>query len=368
MPDTILSIVPYLIPADPNPHPWWVHKPYVLIRVETSDGVVGWGECHHLNFREDALVKLVHAVAPTLIGRSAQDIRSLPQDAFFAFGHHRPGLEVYSVFAGIELALWDALGKRFGAPVYALIGGALYDHVDLYANIYSPHSQTPQGYADMALRQVEAGHQAIKLYPFGAKTPISEGVAALEAVRDAVGPEVGLAVDLWRHAGPDRTLALARATERFDLLWIEDPFAPTDAETLRYVRESIQQPLLTGETLATRRDFSEMIAKRAVDIINPDICQSGLLEMHAIAAMADPFLVKVSPHNSNSMALGTAAAVHASLGIANLGLIEYFPLFETVLDDLCEGRLTPLDGAIARPTAPGLGVTFHEELMQRYRV
>lgn len=368
MSDKIRSIDPYIIPADPNPHPWWVHKPYVLVRVETSDGVVGWGECHHLNFREDALVKLVHAVAPTLVGRPAHDIRTLPHDAFFSFGQHGPGLEVYSVFAGIELALWDALGKRFGAPVYDLIGGALYDRVDLYANIYSPHSQTPEAYAQMAAQQVEAGHRAIKLYPFNAETPISDGVRVLAAVRDAVGPDVGLAVDLWRHADPDRTLALARATERFDLMWIEDPFAPTDVETLRYVRDCMSQPLLTGETLATRRDFSAMVSKRAVDIINPDICQSGLLEMQAIAAMADPFFVRVSPHNSNSMALGTAAAVHASLGITNLGLIEYFPLFETALDDLCEGRLTPSDGSIAKPTAPGLGITFDEDAMQGYRV
>ncbi len=368
MSDTIRSIDPYLIPADPNPHPWWSQKPYVLVRVETSDGIVGWGECHHLNFREDALIKLVHAITPTLIGRPAHDIRSLSHDAFFTFGQQRPGLEVYSVFAGIELALWDALGKRFDAPVYTLIGGPLHDRVELYANIYSPHPQTPDAFAEMAVQQVEAGHRTIKPYPFGAKTPINDGVAVLEAVRGAVGPGIGLAIDLWRHADPDRTLALARATERFDLMWIEDPFAPTDPETLRYIRDTISQPLLTGETLATRRDFSAMISKRSVDIINPDICQSGLLEMHAIAAMAEPFFIKVSPHNSNSMALGTAAAVHASLGITNLGLIEYFPLFETALDDLCEGRLTPRDGSIAKPTEPGLGITFDEKAMQTYRV
>lgn len=368
MSDKIASIVPYVIPADPDPHPWWSRKPYVLVRVETSDGLVGWGECHHLNFREDALTALIHAVTPTLIGRAPQDIRSLLHDAFFAFGQQRPSLDVYSAFAGIELALWDIHGKRLDTPVYGLLGGALRDTVDVYANIYSPHPQTVQAYVEMAVRQVEAGHRAIKIYPFHADTPIREGVAVLAAVRDAVGPDIDLAVDLWRHADPDRALALARAMEPFDLIWIEDPFAPTDAETLRYVRDSIQQPLLTGETFATRRDFTTIFSRRSVDIVNPDICQSGLLELQAIAAMAEPFSIKLSPHNSNSMALGTAAAVHAALGIVNLGLIEYFPLFATALDDMCEGRLIVDNGSIAKPTAPGLGITFDERFIQRYRV
>ena len=368
MQDKIASITPYVIPADTRPDPWWSRKPYMLVRVETSDGIVGWGECHHLNFREGALVAMIHAAAATLIGRPAHDIRSLQHDAFFAFGQQRPGLEVYSAIAGIELALWDILGKRFNTPVYELTGGALQDSVAVYANIYSPRPQKAADFAEMAARQVESGHSAIKLYPFSANTSIAEGVAILEAVRDAVGPKIALAVDLWRQADPARALALAKAMEPFDLIWIEDPFAPTDAQTLRYVREAIRQPLLTGETLATRRDFAPIFEARAVDIVNPDICQTGLLELQAIAAMAETFCVKLSPHNSNSMALGTAAAVHASLGIANVGLVEYFPLFETALDDVCEGRLPVRNGSIAKPFNPGLGLTFDELHMERYRV
>ena len=111
-----------------------------------------------------------------------------------------------------------------------------------------------------------------------------------------------------------------------------------------------------------------MFEARAVDIVNPDICQTGLLELQAIAAMAETFCVKLSPHNSNRMALGTAAAVHASLGIANVGLVEYFPLFETALDDVCEGRLPGRDGSIAKPVNPGFGLIFDELQMERYRV
>lgn len=368
MTDRIAKITPYMIPGDLTPGAWWPRKPYILVRVETTDGVAGWGECHHLNHRERAMIGMIRDVSDWLTGRPAGDIRALTGEAFGNFGHQRPGVEVYAVFAGIEIALWDILGQRLGSPVCDLLGGACHDTVPVYANIYSPHPQTPEAFAEVAAQQAKAGHAVIKLYPFRADTSIDDGIAILQAVRDAVGPEVGLAVDLWRHATPARATRLAHAMEPFDLHWIEDPLPPDDAATLRYIRDSIRQPLLSGETLPTRRDFAPMFHARAVDIVNPDICQTGILEFQAIAIGAEMAGITISPHNSNSMALGTAAAMHACMGLQNLGLLEYFPLFETALDDLCEGRLQVRDGAIDRPAGAGLGLTWDDFAMQRYRL
>ena len=366
--DKIVSIDPYLFPADMTEHTWWSHKAYILVRVETKEGFVGWGECHNLSYREEAIVKIIQSLAQALKGKPAGDIRILLNAAFNEFGQQRPGMETYCAFAGIELALWDILGKRLGAPVYELLGGKLHEAIPVYANIYSPYPQSAEAFAEIAALQVSNGYQIIKLYPFTVETPISEGIKALEAVREAVGPNIDLAVDLWRHASPKRALELAEAMKRFNLSWIEDPFAPTDAKSMRYIRDNICQPLLTGETLPTRREFVGLFEERAIDIINPDICLSGILELQAIAVMAEVFCVQVSPHNSNSMALGTAAAVHASLGISNLCPVEYFPLFETVLDHVCKGRLEVKDGYIACPKSNGLGITFDDEQMAKYRV
>ena len=211
------------------------------------------------------------------------------------------------------------------------------------------------------------GYSMIKLYPYTTQTTVQEGVAILQAVAEAVGPDVGLAVDLWRHATPARALKLARAMEPFDLMWLEDPFAPNDAHSMRYLRDSIEQPLLTGETLPTRREFADLFDRRAVDIVNPDICLSGILELQAIAALAEPANVSVSPHNSNSMAVGTSAAIHAGAGIPNLGPIEYFPLFATALDDVCTGRPMVRAGEISIPETPGHGVIFDDGEMARFR-
>lgn len=368
MRDRIESVTPYLVPADLRPHGWWSHKPYLLVRVETGDGIVGWGECHMLNFRERTLVEAVHAIGDWFHDRSAANIRDLPGTVWNAFGQQRPGPEVHSAAAGLEIALWDILGKRLDTPVYRLLGGACHESLAVYANIYSPNPQTPDAFADMAMAQVAAGHRAIKLYPFGANTPVRDGIAILSAVRDAVGPDIGLAVDLWRHATPHRAIELGRAMERFDLLWLEDPLPPDDAETLRRIRDAIPQPLMSGETLATRRDFTAMFAARAVDMVNPDICQTGILELQAIASSAEPFNITISPHNSNTMAVGTAAALHAGLTIPNLGPVEYFPLFEAAMDTLCSGRPGVEQGRLGLPQGAGLGMTFDDGAMARYRI
>lgn len=368
MTDTIAAIRPYIVPVDSDPPDWWPGKVYVLVRVETSDGLVGWGECHVGTHREAPLAAMVSAVGDWLRGRPADDIHAISHDAFYGFGQERAGFEVFSAFAGVEIALWDILGKRLGKPVHALLGAMHHTSIPVYANTYSPKPQPPDAYAAWARRLVAAGHRMLKLYPFLTGRSTDEGLTQLQAVRDAVGPGIALAVDLWRKHTPDETLALARAMEPFDLVWIEDPFAPTDAAALRSVRDAIAQPLLTGETLAARHEFQPLFDAGAVDMVNPDICLSGPVELHAIAAMADQTGVQVSPHNSNTMTVGTAAAVHAAVGLSNLAPVEFFPVFETALDDLIGGRPMIVDGAIAIPTAPGLGLSVDAAALNRYAV
>lgn len=368
MTDLISSITPYLIPGGNKGQTWWNQKPYVLIKVKTKHGVTGWGECHLLTFREKPLISMIRSVAERLLGKPAGNIRDLLQMSFNSFGEQRPSLEVYSAFAGIEIALWDILGKTLNVPVYQLLGGSCHESLPVYANIYSPNLQPPEAYAEMALKQVSAGHNLIKLYPFLGKIEIKDGLKILEAVRAEVGDDIGLAVDLWRQVDPSRAISIAKAIEPFNVLWIEDPFPPTDPDALRYVRESIVQPLMTGETLPTRREFSPLITKQAIDLVNPDVCLSGILEIQAIASLAETSFVKLSPHNSNSMALGMAISANVSAGIPNLGIIEYFPLFEKTLDNYCTGRPVVESGKIPLPMNPGLGIEFDQTAMTKFKI
>jgi len=368
MTDTITSIQTYLVPGDDDPARWCPRKAYVFMRVETSSGAVGWGEGYTLNLREKSLVALIHALGETLIGTNATAIRAVIHKAFNAFGEHRAGIDVFAAAAGIEIALWDALGKSLGAPVYTLLGGACHERLEIYANIWTRRPVTPDQLAAKAAAQVADGFRALKAYPFIAGGTDEEGVAKLAAIREAVGPDVKIAVDLWRHSTPDRARDLCAMMESFNLDWVEDPFAPSNALALRTLREQVRQPILVGETLASRRDFREIFEKQAVSKINPDICAAGIVEMREIAAMAEPYFITVSPHNYNSMALGGSIMAHVAAGIPNLGLCEYFPEVADDLDHLCEGRLIPEQGTLSLPTAPGLGVTFDEAQMEQFRV
>ena len=368
MTDTIVEIDTFLVPGSERPDAWCRRKSYVFVRVETSAGVVGWGEGHTLNFREHALPRLIDGLAGQIIGTDAVSMRAVAHRAFHGFGEQRAGMDVYCAAAAIELALWDAYGKSLGRPVYELLGGAVQTSLKVYANIFSNHTRSDGELADKAVEHVEAGHSALKFYPFRAGETLQEGVDKVKAVRNAVGPDVQLAVDLWRHAAPDRARDLCTALEDFNLTWIEDPFASINAKSLRTLREQVRQPLMVGETLARRWEFREMFETQAVSLINPDVCATGLVELREIAAMAEPYFVTVSPHNYNSMALGMSITSHAAAGVANLGLCEYFPEVAADLDDLCTGRLVPKDGELALPASAGLGVVFDDAAMARFKV
>ena len=166
VPDKIVSIDPYLFPADITEHTWLSHKAYILVSVETKEGYVGWGECHNLSYREEAIVKIIQSIAQALKGKLAIDIRVLINAAFNEFGQQRPGMETYCAFAGIELALWDILGKRLGVPVYVLLGGKLHESIPFCANIYSPYPQSAEAFAEMGALQVSNGYQIYQTISF----------------------------------------------------------------------------------------------------------------------------------------------------------------------------------------------------------
>lgn len=366
---TIASVTPYLFPGDDHPDRWCARKPWLFVRVELTSGVVGWGEVYTLTHREPAQVALVQALGTRLIGTDASKIKAFVHDVFAGFGEQRIGIDGFSAASGIELAMWDALAKSLDVPVYQLIGGSCRDDVELYANLFSERPGSIPALVAKAVEQVDAGFRALKFYPFRDVETEDEGVARVAEVREAVGPDVALAIDLSRRMTPDQARAICHRLEPFHLAWVEDPFAPTNIAAYRQLRDQVRQPLMTGETLASKAAFVDLFAQRATGNVNPDICAcGGLLELREIGAMAEPHFVTVSAHNYNSMTVGLSSSVHAAAGMPNAGLCEYFPELACDLDDVCTGRLVPKDGRLALPTAAGFGLSFDDAKMEAFRV
>lgn len=365
----VSSVTPFLIPGAARPDAWCAQKPWLFVRVETDEGTVGWGEVYTLTGRESAQVALVHALAARVVGKPIANIREFIDDTYRGFGEQRIGIDVYAAASGIELALWDALGRSLNTPVHALLGGACSDRVPAYANLFSERPLSLDALTDKARSYVDAGFQTLKFYPFWHVETDGDGVRRVEALRNAIGPDIGLAIDLSRHLSPHRARNICGRLDPFDLAWVEDPIDASNVAALRDLSNQITQPLMVGETRAGVGDFVTLLQSRAVAMINPDIAVcGGMLVMRDIAALATANEITFSLHNYNSMTIGLAASIHCAAGVPRVGPVEFFPELADAIDAVCPDRPHPVDGWFEMPTDPGWGVTFDEAKMSEFRV
>jgi len=343
-------------------------KNFVFVRVETDAGVVGWGEAYSQYDRDRAIGAQVEELGRYLIGRDPFHIRHILQIAFDDYAQRRGSLEFYCAVSGIEQALWDIAGKVTQQPVYNLLGGPCRSRVRVYANGWSYKLQSPDDYARAAESVRARGFTAMKLDPlpgpwrtFVPKHHVARAAKVMRAVRNAVGADVDLLVDVHRRLAPMHAIDLVNALAEFEPYWLEEPCQSENVEALAEVRRSSRIPVVTGEALLTRAGFRPIFRARAVDIINPDVSNcGGILELMYIAAAAESEAIAVSPHNYNSTTLALSATVHASACMPNFIITEYFLPFEELGQRLCSNVLQPVDGYIALPEGPGLGLDVDE--------
>jgi galactonate dehydratase len=349
-------------------------KNWLFVKVDTDAGVHGWGECYTQADRDRAIVAHVDALARYLVGRDAGHITHFLHVAYHDFAAKRGAMDFWSAVSGLEQALWDIRGKSLGAPVYDLLGGPCRDRIRVYANGWYGGAKTPDAYAAKARDVVARGFTALKCDPFpGAwRTHVSrqvedQAVETVRAVRDAVGPDVDVLVEVHRRLAPMHAVRVARRLEPCRPFWFEEPVSSRDLEGLAEVRRSITLPVVTGEELYTRAEFRRVFETRAADILNPDVCNcGGIAELRAIAQMAEPYHVVISPHNYNSTTVGLAATLHVAAAIPNFLITEYFVNFETTGRDVVAEPFRVEDGYIRLPTKPGLGVELREDALARH--
>jgi galactonate dehydratase len=350
-------------------HPGW-RKNLIYVKVETDEGLHGWGEAYSQYDRDRAVVAQLEALAPYLVGRSPFDIKHFTQFAFDDYAARRGSVELFCAVSGIEQALWDIVGKACGQPVYNLLGGRCRDRIRVYANGWSYGLKEPADYARAAEKVVAQGWTALKFDPLPStwipKEHEERAVRVVKAVREAVGPDVDLLIDQHRRLAPMHAIRLDKRLADFGLYWMEESCAAEYPDELAAIRRAIGVPMVIGEATYTKTGFRPLLEKRAADILNPDVaCCGGILELKEIAAMAEPFLVAVSPHNYNSTTVALAATVHASATMPNFIITEYFLPFVEFGDRISPNQLKPKNGYIELPTAPGLGVDLDEEALKR---
>jgi galactonate dehydratase len=355
-----------------------VSKHWLFVRVETDDGVVGWGESYTYADREKAIEAYVHELGRYLIDTNAFDVKAFTHRALRDFAAKRPSMDLYCAISGIEQALWDAIGKAVGQPVYNLCGGRCRSSVRVYANgwIYDEGWERLKldESANRAKLLVEKGFTALKFDPFiGPWRPFisraeeDAAVACVRAIREAVGPEIDLLIEVHRRLAPSHAVRIARRLEEFDPFWYEEPVICEDLSALRQVRRRTRVPIVAGEACYGKVAFRTLMQSEGVDIINPDVGScGGVSELLEIAAMAEAHLIGVAPHNYNSTAVALAATVQAAVMMPNFIIAEYFVDFEDRSNEMLEEGLRIENGYVEAPSAAGFGIELDEAVLARY--
>jgi galactonate dehydratase len=349
-------------------------KHWLFVKVETDAQMSGWGECYTQADRDQAIAAHVQQLGRYLIGRDPFHIKHFTHMAYHDFAGKRGAMDFYSAVSGLEQALWDIVGKSLNTPVYNLLGGPCRDKIRVYANGWYEGAKTPDTLAKKAAETVARGFTALKFDPFPGpwRTHIDRQteLAAVEnvrAVRESVGPEVDILVEVHRRLAPMHAVRIARMMEEFQPFWYEEPVSARSLDALAACKQEIRLPVVTGEELYTKAEFREVFEKQAADIINPDVCNcGGILELKEIAAMAEPYLVVVSPHNYNSTTMGLAATLQVAACLPNFLITEYFVNFKARGDEIARHPFVVDNGYITLPTGPGLGLELDEAAMARH--
>jgi galactonate dehydratase len=341
--------------------PW---RNLTIVELTTDDGLTGVGEVRMLNHTDALLGYLREATVNHVLGSDPFEVERLVS-RMYRGDFARAGEIAMSAISTVEQACWDIIGKALGQPVYRLLGGAVRERIKAYANGWYTVERTPEDFHAAARTVIERGYRALKLDPFGAgmfeldRAETLRSIGLVEAVRDAVGPDVDLLVEMHGRFSPAVALRLARQLERFEPEWIEEPVPPENLKALALVSRGTTIPVATGERIHTRYDYRELFERQAAAIIQPDITHlGGILETRKLAATAETHYLLVAPHNVGGP-ISTAANLHFAACTVNFKIQEHFNDFaDAYVKDVAPGNPEVVDGYFALPEGPGLGVTL----------
>jgi len=353
-----------------------------LVRIETEGGLVGWGESKAAvgsAGTNHALVTCIEKeLAPLLIGEDARDISRLwdvmynGSRAHFAIarGHVFPvlgrrGLTI-SALSGIDMALWDILGKSLNAPVWRLLGGRRHERMPAYASGgWAPEDRI----ADELRSFVERGDfKAVKMRVGSGDGTLDHSIRRVRAARQGLPDDVDIMCDAHGTWTVPEAKRFCREVASCNIGWLEEPVTADDKRGQAEIRAATDIPIASGESEFTRFDFRDLIELRAVDVLQPDLSiAGGITEAMRIEALASAHQLRFAPHLWGG-ALTFAAGLHVAAVTSTGFLLEYSLGANPMLHELAVEDFSVVEGHVEIPERPGLGVTIDEEFVERYRI
>jgi len=340
----------------------------VIVRVTTDDGTYGLGG---IALGSEAMAQVVENIlGPLVIGGSPFDVELLWEKMYRStINIGRKGMVVEAI-SGIDIALWDIMGKATKQPVYNLLGGKTRSRLKAYASsLYA--MKKPETLAEIASGYVKDGYSAMKMRfgygPLDGRPGMAKNIELVKTIRDAIGYDIDLMADAYMGWTAQYAIDMLRKLEPFELTWVEEPVIPDDIEGYARIRRESRTAVAGGEHEFTRWGFRELIERRAVDYVQLDVNRvGGITEARKIVGMAQAFNLPVIPHAHNYHNL------HLVMAHANMPWAEFFPHTErdgdTFFSELFHGEPTVVDGHITLSDKPGFGVELNEEVVERYRL
>lgn len=333
-----------------------------LVRVTTDEGVDGLGEA----WCDPALAEgvVLGRLRPLVIGEDPFNVEGIWRKAFDGNPMYDAKGAAVAGLSGIDMACWDIMGKATGQPVCKLLGGLNRTEIPAYASDLH-WEEDPRVMARAAADFVERGFRTVKTH---VGVDPDDDVRRVRALREAIGPDIGLMVDI--NTGFDRPTAIrfGRRIAEYDITWYEEPLSPMDADGLGVVRASTGLTIATGENEYTRWGFRQLFDNGGVDFAMPDVARAGgLTETKKICAVAEAYGVVVSPHNYSS-GVCSAATLHLLAAVPGTGPLEWDTVDSSIGPELFVEPPVVTDGTVSVPQRPGLGVHLPDEVRARYAV
>lgn len=344
----------------------------LLVRVHTDEGLTGWGECSPMNNRL-VLAHLEHALGPLVVGRDPFDIEAIVE-RMFLHTYKVAGQSMAMAASGIEIALWDIMGKALGQPIYKLLGGAYRKQIRMYASSMSREIKPLEEAKRLTALVEKHGFTAVKVrvgsvFGFDQDAWPGRSLELVREVRAALGDGIEIMVDGNSCYSAPRAIQLGRELERCQVFHFEEPCPYWDLDSTAKVAQALDLPVAGGEQDWELRRFREMLGKEAVDIVQPDVIKAGGFSVcKKVAALAEAFGAVCTPHQTQP--LGTVANLHfaASTPCCRYSQeynIERHPLRDTLFT---EPVLEVEKGCLLVPEGPGLGVEINAEVLRAHGI
>jgi galactonate dehydratase len=367
--------------------PWLLHAPaayrdgrkgeYIFVEVQTDEGVTGWGEVTTTYaVANRAVCAVLQQLGDLIVGDDPARIERIWHKIFRAFTYMGSRGASANAISGIDIALWDIHGKVQGKPVYALLGGAVRDSIDLYTHP-SP-GIGPEEAAKQTKEIAASGHTAMKFDPYptmpeerqgylsGKMSAEGErvGTEITAAIREAAGPDMELLIDAHGRFDVPTAVRLANSVQQYNIAWWEEPVPVESAHALKQVREQISIPISIGERLHTRWEFVPVFEQELADFVMPDVTWTGgISELKKISTMAEAYYIPVSPHDASGP-INVLAGAHVMMSVPNFYRLETARYKLNAYDIFIEEPLDIREGKLFVPDRPGLGIGMNMDYLR----